>query len=194
MKMSMNIFEIAKKFFKSSSSLEKMAMGLYDRLPLSVRYRISYGPIFFYWLAFLRESEDWDRDRINAYQFEQLRTLLLHAMRHVPYYRKLFSDYGFNPGNLQCIEDIKILPYLEKETVRDKIDEFLDESIPKQFLLSERTSGSTGIPMTIFKTKEVQEIYEAFLIYSFNRIGYTTRSREVLFRYMIEDEVVPSFR
>jgi len=182
----MGPLETAKKFFRLSTTLEKMVLGFYDRLPLALRYRISYGPTFFYWLAFLKEAENWDRDRTIAYQFEQLKNLLLHAMRHVPYYRKLFSDYGFNPGNLQCIEDIKILPYLDRETVRGRIDEFVDENIPKKFLLKEQTSGSTGIPLTIFRTKELQEIYEAFLIYSFNRIGYTTRSREVLFRSMIE--------
>jgi phenylacetate-coenzyme A ligase PaaK-like adenylate-forming protein len=182
----MGPLETAKKFFKLSTALEKMALGFYDRLPLALRYRISYGSTFLYWLTFLEESENWDRDRIIVYQFEQLRNVLLHAMRHIPYYKKLFSDYGFNPGNLQSIEDIKFLPYLDKETVRDRIDEFVDESIPTKFLIKEQTSGSTGIPLTIFGTKESQEIFEAFLIYSFNRIGYTPRSREVLFRNMIE--------
>lgn len=128
--MVLGTVEVIKKFV-SSVRLEKIALELFERLPLAFRYRVIYGPTFLYWMAFLKESEKWDKDRINAYQLEQVKNLLKHSLKNVPYYRKLFLDYGFNPDKMQDIEDFKILPYLDKETIRDRLDEFVDRSVPK---------------------------------------------------------------
>src|SRR6266498_2501113 len=88
--------EVIKKLVKPHYILEKIARDIVAGFPLSLRYRL-YGRTFCYWAAFLKESEHWDRERLETFQFEQLKALLIHAGRNVPYYEQIFSDCGFNP-------------------------------------------------------------------------------------------------
>jgi hypothetical protein len=67
----MSPFEVLKKFIRSSTIAENWALNIYEGLPLALRYRICCGPGFFRWLSFLKESEEWDRERFDAYLFER---------------------------------------------------------------------------------------------------------------------------
>lgn len=156
--------------------MERTALALYDQLPPAFKY----GRTFFEWMSFLRESDYWHEQRIVDYQYEQIKRLLRHCIKNVPYYRALFPDYGLNPDKLQSVDDIRVLPYLDKETVRDRSNEFIDTT-PRGKLVSKSTSGSTGIPLTVYMTREAVDIYHAFLFHSFNRIGYDPRRRMVKF-------------
>jgi phenylacetate-CoA ligase len=174
------MIEIMKKFL-GSAKLDRIALEMSELLPLSFRQRLFYGRSFFSWKAFLRESEGWDRERVNTYRLEQLRDLLLHSGRNVPYYERLFSERGFDPRKLQHLDDLKALPYLEKETVRDKCDEFIARNVPRRSMIEQFTSGTTGIPLRIYQTREDNGKYYAFLYDAFERIGYSPADREVKF-------------
>jgi phenylacetate-CoA ligase len=182
----MGALEVAKRFIKSSSLAERAALNICERLPRSLWYGIFCGPTFFRWLSFLEESEYWDKDRFRNYQFEQTRDLLSHAMNNVPYYRKLFSDIGFRPEKMQSLDDLGSLPYLSKETVRDNPGEFVDEQRHLHFLEKKRTSGSTGIPMTVYESRETHAAFHAFRARLLDRVGYTLDSKEVMLWAFIE--------
>jgi phenylacetate-coenzyme A ligase PaaK-like adenylate-forming protein len=102
-------------------------------------------------------------------------------MKNVAFYGRLFSDYGLNPLKMQAPEDITVLPYLTKETVRKRLDEFIDLSVPKESLIKNCTSGSTGMALTVYKDRKALALYQAFLSDSLSRIGYTLKSKEVRF-------------
>ena len=173
--------EIIRKFIGSNYVLDRVAREVFERFPLRLRYRLYYGKTFLYWSAFLRESEYWDKEKLEAFQIEQLKALLEHAARNVPYYKKLFADYGFRPEKVQSLEDIKSLPYLTKETVRDNINDFVAKNIPKEDLIKKTTSGSTGIPLVIYMTRESEERYNACLLNLLSRVGYNFKKRAVSF-------------
>jgi len=182
----MGVLEVAKRFIKSSSFAERAALNICERLPRSFWYRVFCGPTFFHWLSFLKESECWDKDRFSNYQFEQTKNLLLHATKNVPYYRKLCFDSGFRPQKMQSLEDLESLPYLSKETVRDNPGEFVDERVASNSLIEKRTSGSTGIPMTVYESRESHAAFHAFRASLLDRVGYTLNSREVMLWAFIE--------
>ncbi|MBP1745821.1 MAG: phenylacetate--CoA ligase family protein [Deltaproteobacteria bacterium] len=177
----MGTLEVIKKFIESNWIIEKAAREVLERLPLRFRYGISYGPTFRYWLGFLKECEKWSRDRIEAYQIEQLKDLLIHAGKNVPYYRKVLGEYGFKPEKLQGLDDLKTLPYIDKEIVRDNIREFLADNIPRRTLFRKTTSGSTGSPLAIYSNKETEEKHWATVVYSWSKVGYSPKSRAVDF-------------
>ena len=177
----MGTIEVIKKFIESNWIIEKAVREVLERLPLRFRYGISYGPTFRYWLAFLKESENWERDRLEAYQVEQLRDLLTHAGKNVPYYRRVFGEYGFRPQKLQCLDDLKTLPYIDKEIIRDNISEFLANNIARRTLFRKNTSGSTGIPLAIYSNKEAEEKHWATVVHAWSKIGYTPKSKMVTF-------------
>lgn len=177
----MGTINVIKKFIESNWIIEKTVREVLERLPLRLRYGISYGPTFRYWLAFLKESERWDRDRLEAYQLEQLRDLLIHAGKNVPYYRKMFREYGFKPEKLQSLDDIKVLPYLSRSEVRDKAKDLIADNISNRTLFKTYTSGSTGEPLLIFSNKETEEKYWATEVHLRSRAGYYTGARTVFF-------------
>ncbi|MEW6416533.1 MAG: hypothetical protein AB1480_00210 [Nitrospirota bacterium] len=177
--------EIIRKFIKSHFLLEKVTREVIERLPLKLLHRLYFGKTFLYWTAFLKESEYWDKERLEAFQLEQLKVLLKHVQQHVPYYREIFSSYGFNPRKVQCLDDIKTLPYLTKETVSERVNDFIAENIPQKALIKTTTSGSTGIPLTIYKTRESDEIYASFLFNIMSRVGFTLKKRAVFLHGVI---------
>ncbi len=161
-------------------------MDIYERLPLSLRYKVFYGATFLRWLTILKESENWDNDRLHAYQLEQTRDSLIHSMKHVPYYRRLFRSIGFRPEKMQSADDLKVLPYLDKKELRDRATEFVDESIPLRSLIRKPTGGSSGIPLSIYRTKESSAAFLAFRTNILGRIGYTPKAREVMLWHYIQ--------
>jgi phenylacetate-CoA ligase len=182
----MNSTEIIKKFLGSSYVLDRISREFFERFPLPLRYRLYYGKPFLYWMAFLEESDYWDRERYEAFQFEQLKALLNHVSQHVPYYRKLFSNYGFNPHNVGSLDDIKVLPYLTKEIVQDEGENFLAENIPREELEETYTSGSTGIPLVLYRTKEAMLRARAQIYHVLKRVDYDPKKKVVLFRGSIQ--------
>ncbi|HUO78316.1 MAG TPA: hypothetical protein VMU21_12150 [Thermodesulfovibrionales bacterium] len=173
----MGTLEIIKKFIESNWIIERGAREVLERLPVRLRYGISYGPTFRSWLGFLKESEQWNEDRLEAYQVEQLRDLLMHAGGNVPYYRKLFGEYGFKPERTQSLDDLKVLPYTDKEIVRDNIEGFLAENVPRKSLFRKATSGSTGIPLALYSDKAAEEKHWATVVHAWSKVGYTPGSR-----------------
>jgi len=155
--------------------LEKIALEIYDRMPVIIKY----GKTFLYWLSFLKESEYWDSDRIKTYQLERLKSLLIHAGKNIPYYKILFSNISFRPDRLQSIEDLKILPFLDRRHIKDKTPEFIDRHNKSKITVS--TSGSTGIPLTVYMSRESRKFFYAFLFHSLSRCGYNLKSKTVSF-------------
>ncbi|HET6514849.1 MAG TPA: hypothetical protein VFG09_06770 [Thermodesulfovibrionales bacterium] len=177
----MGTIEIIRKFVESNHAIERLVREALERLPLGLRYGISYGQTFRHWLAFLRESEQWSRERLETYQVEHLKDLLVHTAKNVPYYMKLFREYGFEPARVQNLDDIKDLPYLDKETVRTARSEFIAQNIPESKLITVKTSGTTGIPLCLYGTKETEEKHWATVVHLWSRTGYHPGARTVFF-------------
>lgn len=177
----MGSVEVIKRFIESNWIIERGVREVLERLPLRFRYGISFGPTFRYLIGLLRESERWDRDRLEAYQLEQLRDLLSHAGKNVPYYRKVFSEYGFKPKNVQTLEDINGLPYLDRIMVKKNHKEFVAENIPEKRLIPANTSGTSGIPLVIYGTKETEEKHWATIVDLWSRVGFSPSSKTVFF-------------
>jgi phenylacetate-CoA ligase len=179
----MNGLDTIKRFIGSSPVLDRIAREVFETIPLALRYRTYYGKTFLSWLAFLKESEYWDRDRFEAFQLEELRKLLNHADMNVPYYKRLFADHGFKPQKIQSISDIEKLPYLTREIVKENVHDFLATNIPYKELIKTTTSGSTGIPLTVYKTRESAAVYQAFLLNLLSRVGFNSKKRAVIFQW-----------
>lgn len=79
-----------------------------------LRYRLCYGKTLLHGTAFLKESEYWSKEKLDAFQLEQLKRNLIRAGQNVPYYKNIFDEYGFDPKKLQCIDDIKFCPILQR--------------------------------------------------------------------------------
>ena len=98
----------------------------------------------------LLETQWWDKDRLYELQCERLKIIVSHSLKSVPYYRKLFCEYGLSEKSIQVPEDLKILPTLSKDTVRKQFYNLHSDEIDYKLVRREVTSGTTGTPLTLY--------------------------------------------
>jgi len=112
-------------------------LHFYDALPEKVRF----GSDIEYWNRFLRDTESWDRKMLIEYQTEKLGKVLQFAINHIPHYRSI-SDKIIEKNSLNYF------PILNKEVVKKKGDLLIPDNISIPPHIIEKTSGSTGTPLT----------------------------------------------
>lgn len=93
--------------------------------------------------------------RLRANQFRQLRLLIRHAARTVPFYRDSFRQAGIDPNAELTEETWSHLPVLTRRDVQQHSAELHATTYPATHGgFAEATSGgSTGIPVRVRKTK-----------------------------------------
>ena len=64
----------------------------------------------------LKKSDKWSIEKLQAYQFERLKTLLQFAYDHSPFYKKEFDEVGFHPSQMTSPDDMKVLPVIDKSS------------------------------------------------------------------------------
>ena len=67
----------------------------------------------------IKHSEVWSVIEIQNYQFNCLKHLLNYAYHKVPYYNELFKKIKFDPEHFENITDIRKIPLLTKEIIRE---------------------------------------------------------------------------
>ncbi len=98
---------------------------------------------------FFKKSANWSKEQVRTYQNKKLIEIVQYAGKYVPYYRNLFKDINFDIKKFKGIEDLFKIPYLDKEILRIKPDEFVSDVYPKNKVIIEKTSGSTGTPLRL---------------------------------------------
>jgi phenylacetate-CoA ligase len=90
------------------------------------------------------------RAEIVRFRDRQLRRIVQHAYRHVPYYRSLYDERGVNPDAIRGAEDMPLLPAITKTHFRavPEIDRVAVGFHP-EMLIPAASSGSSGRPFMI---------------------------------------------
>jgi phenylacetate-CoA ligase len=95
------------------------------------------------------EQNQWLRpEEIRALQLKKLRIFLSDVQIHVPYYRQLFSELGFDPATLYDLEQLSALPLLGKPEIRAHVEQMKADDA--QGLARFNTGGSSGEPLIFF--------------------------------------------
>lgn len=61
------------------------------------------------------ERESWSRESIESYQIAALREQLEYVAARSDWYRELWRELGFLPGDLRTLDDLRGLPFTTKE-------------------------------------------------------------------------------
>ena len=156
----------------SHNSLTSKALAI---LPSYKTFRDTY--------KFLQKSQWWSREQLEEYQLQQLSRLLSHAYDNVPYYRRVFDDRGLKPKDIQDFKDLRELPFLTKEIIRDNLNDLKARNYPAEKLEYVTTGGSTGIPLGLYYEKGVSRaIEQAFMKTQWDRVGYHFRDKCAVLR------------
>ena len=66
-----------------------------------------------------KEIETMPVEEIKKLQSEKLVKQVKHVYENVPYYRDLMDKKGVKPEDIHGIEDLHLLPFLQKSDLRD---------------------------------------------------------------------------
>ncbi|MDO8651362.1 MAG: AMP-binding protein [Undibacterium sp.] len=100
----------------------------------------------------MEQSQWWSAEQLQALQLSRLKQLLSHAQQHVPYYRQLFAQLGFEAAQVASLDDLARLPFLNKADIRANTEALKSEQA--QHLARFNTGGSSGEPLIFFIGKE----------------------------------------
>src|SRR5262245_65204616 len=101
---------------------------------------------------------------VEQTQLAQVRELLAHCLRHVPYYRQVLTDAGVTPDAVRTMDDFRRLPLLRRMTYRDRYSDFQAEVLPAGTVAagSASTSGTSGVPVQVLQTNVIAFWWCAF--------------------------------
>jgi phenylacetate-CoA ligase len=137
-------------------------------------------------LSQLLQSQWLSSDDLIALQARKLRSLVSHAYRNVPYYRRVFDHLGLEPDDIREPVDLLKLPLLSKQDVRQNLDALIARNIDRRKMNYRPTSGTTGTPLPLFATDENEATERALSLRMRHWSGWRHGERRATFGgYMV---------
>lgn len=175
--------------------------AVYDRLPAPAQSlvtsarglllsRIRYAPRTFHLLRELGGHESWSSEQIAKYQLAALQQTILCARATVPFY------FAYPAIQLRSIDDLRRLPILRREAVRQNQKRLVSNAIPKRQLIRAGTTGTTGSNLRVAYTEEIAQCNWAFHLRQWSWAGITPRTPRVTLygsRIIAADRVKPPY-
>ena len=151
---------------RASSRFSNMLslVGLYHALPPGLRqlaatlqgYRLSalrYGAKSDLLTVEALEREAWSPARWKTWQDERLGHILQRAVACVPYYREQWAERR-RRGDKASSDAIKDWPVLKKDALRQNPRAFLADGCLTPTMYPQHTSGTTGTPIHLWRSRE----------------------------------------
>ena len=140
-------------------------MKIYNKLPawcqtmavslegLRIR-KTRYDSLFEAQYRDFMSRNDWTYQQKCTYRDQQLQNMVKHCYETVPYYRNLFHKLNIDYREIKGLDDLKVLPILDKQTIREHYDEFFSDIYDRTGLIEQHTSGSTGTGFSFYQNRE----------------------------------------
>jgi phenylacetate-CoA ligase len=110
-------------------------------------------------------AEVMPRNEMKKLQLERLKEQVNYLWQKSPFYREKWQNAGFFPEKLKTLEDIRLIPFLKKEEIRESQEKnppYGMMQVPGSgpFIRIGMTSGTTGEPVLIpFTEKDYFGVY-----------------------------------
>ncbi|MCR5097846.1 MAG: phenylacetate--CoA ligase [Lachnospiraceae bacterium] len=93
---------------------------------------------------FQQDLECMSREKLVKLQNEKLVKQVWHVWSNVPYYKKKMEEAGVTPDDIKSSEDLKKLPFMSKDDLRNTYPDGLLAVPKKDVVRIHSTSGTTG--------------------------------------------------
>lgn len=112
-------------------------------------------------------------EELKIMQFQKLKRLLSFAYSNYDFYRELMDGARFDPARFSNLEELSLLPVVTKTDYRGFIEYQLKKH-PKKYeqYFKDHTSGSTGIPLVVYRTWEERAYLLSKFLRAFFNNGY----------------------
>jgi phenylacetate-CoA ligase len=152
----------------------RLLVNAYHKLPYPARCAAAslqglrlrsrrYGPETERLVAQAHERETWNDAEWERWRSGQLAWMLHHAATHVPFYRAQWAERR-RRGDRASWEYLENWPVLEKEQLRESPESFVPDDRSFRGLLSESTSGTTGTPLTVWRSPRTTRAWHALCL------------------------------
>ena len=106
------------------------------------------------------EIECASREEIRKIQSERLVKQVQNVWDNVPMYRKRMEEAGLTPADIQSVDDLHKLPFIEKDDLRDQYPYGLLARPLSDCVRVQSTSGTTGRRVVAFYTQHDLDLWE----------------------------------
>ena len=162
-----------------NSLLLKFKHFYYRFRPLEDYYGSEFKRIY----SFLMESRKWPRENLADHKFKQLKALLEHAEKNVPYYRELFKREDISSHDIKSFEDYAKLPILTKPDVHANQEKLKADNFNRYQPIRTETSGTTGRLTALYRSKYHENYRQAVCTRFFNEFGTKLRDPRININY-----------
>ena len=108
-------------------------------------------------LKYWRKVCEMSSTELQELELKNLRSLLSHATRNIPYYKSYIKDESDNPYKW-----IKKFPVIDKKIIKENLDELVGQE--KSSLIKKSTSGSSGVQGIFYMNQKEQSLNRAIQI------------------------------
>ncbi len=108
---------------------------------------------------FNKEFEAMPLNKMRELQLERMKWSLRHAYENVPFYKKSFDNAGFHPDQFKSLDDMKRVPFLTKQDMRDNYPYGLFAVPLDKVVRIHSSSGTTGNATVVGYTKNDIEVF-----------------------------------
>jgi len=122
------------------------------------------------------------RDALEQLQQRKLRRVVRHAARYVPYYRRLFDGAGLDPESTRLPQDLLRLPVTTKRDLLDAGGDAFSTFYRPAELVTHRTTGSTGEPMTMRFDRDFERMRRLAFLRALLAAGYRPGERMLMLK------------
>jgi len=102
---------------------------------------------------FNKEFEAMPENKMKELQLERLKWSIRHAYDNVPLYKKKYDEAGFHPDQFKSLDDMKRVPFLSKQDMRDSYPFGLFAVPLDKVVRVHSSSGTTGNATVVGYTK-----------------------------------------
>jgi len=159
-------------------SVKTLLGGVLSAVPIS----LLGGRRFRKAVRFVREAQWWPAEKAREYQLERLRDICRLAQNKTAFYQRMFESAAFDPDELISLEQLQVLPTIDKNTVNAHLDEMcaVDPTSPEVDFAS--TGGTSGEPLGFYLPATRSAVEYAYLTTGWERAGYQLGVRMAVLR------------
>jgi phenylacetate-CoA ligase len=129
-------------------------------------------------LQALTEHPEVSREEVLINQSRCLRRLVRHAYDNVAYYRQLFDKHGLKPRDIRGVEDLYLIPVTNRKTLQQlPFSEIVVRGVKPEHLVRKTTAGSTGRPLTVWRSWLEERILNMFRRRVMREYGLRSKDR-----------------
>lgn len=137
----------------------------------TVKYMLRSYPVIRPYIREVESLYEMDADQLRARNEKRFLSIFRMAYDKSPFYHRLYTDAGIKKEDITSLDDIKKLPVVTKEMVKQHADEML--TVPRWQVITAHTSGTTGSPLRVYENWTSIWREQAYL-YCYRRMcGYT---------------------